>query len=128
MKLRVGFIGIGAMGLSHVKSIHEGCSPQAEAVAICSNNESNIQKALAVAPKARAFKDEASLIDSDLDAVFISTPNFTHARLALQVLRAGKHLFLEKPIGITPAEARQLVEAADKTDRVVMIGHEFRYS
>jgi len=128
MKLRVGFIGIGAMGISHVKSIHEGCSREAEAVAICSSNEANIQKALAVAPKARVFKDEAALIDSDLDAVFISSPNFTHTRLALEVLGAGKHLFLEKPIGITPDEGRQLLEAVDKTDRVVMIGHEFRYS
>jgi predicted dehydrogenase len=128
MKIRVGFIGAGAMGLSHVKSIHEGCGGQAEAVAICSNNETNIQKALAVAPGARIFKDEAALIESELDAVFISTPNFTHARLALAVLRAGKHLFLEKPVGISRDEARQVVEAVDKTDRVVMIGHQFRYS
>src|SRR5258708_11263250 len=120
MKIRVGFIGVGAMGISHVKSIHAGCSRQAEAVAICSNNEINIQKALAIAPSAQVFKDESALIQSNLDAVFISTPNFTHCRLALEVLRAGKHLFLEKPIGITRDEARQVVEAADKTDRVVM--------
>src|SRR6476661_1387573 len=111
MKLRVGFIGIGAMGISHVKSIHDGCGRQAEAMAVCSNNEANIQKALAIAPKARVFKDETALIESDLDAVFISTPNFTHTRLALEVLRAGKHLFLEKPVGITRDEGRQLVEA-----------------
>src|SRR5437763_13322390 len=69
MKIRVGFIGVGAMGLSHVKSIHEGCGRQAEAVAICSNNEANIQKALAIAPDARIFREEAALIQSDLDAV-----------------------------------------------------------
>jgi len=128
MTLRVGFIGIGAMGLSHVRSIHEGCGRQACAAAICAQSEQNIQKALAIAPSAKVCKEDSALIQSDLDAVFISTPNFTHLRLALEVLRAGKHLFLEKPVGITREECRQLLEAADKTDRVVMIGHELRYS
>ncbi len=63
-----------------------------------------------------------------MDAVAISTPNFTHVPLALESLRAGKHVFLEKPCGITQDECAQLLDAAAKTDRVVMIGHELRYS
>jgi predicted dehydrogenase len=128
MKLKVGFIGVGAMGFSHLKAIHESCSDRAEAVALCSNSDANIKRALAVASKAGVFQEEDELIQSDLDAIFVSTPNFTHAPLALKILRAGKHLFLEKPVGITREQCRQLVEAADKTDRVVMIGHELRYS
>jgi predicted dehydrogenase len=128
MKLRIGFIGIGAMGLSHVKSFHEGCAQQAETVAICSNNESNIAKALAIAPKARVYKNEAELIRSDLDVVVVSTPNFTHVPLALETLKAGKHLFLEKAVGVTAEECGKLLAAADKSDRVLMIGHELRYS
>jgi predicted dehydrogenase len=128
MKLRVGFIGVGAMGLSHVKSIHEGCASRAEAVAIFAQNEANIQKALAVAPHATVFANEMALIQSDLDAVFVSTPNFTHAKLASDILGAGKHLLLEKPVGITPDECRQVLVAAEESDRVLMIGHELRYS
>ena len=86
MKLKIGFIGLGAMGLSHIKSMHLGCAQHAEAVAICGRNEANIKKALEVAPKASVFKDENALINSDLDAIFIATPNFLHVPQALQAL------------------------------------------
>lgn len=116
------------MGLSHVKSFHEGCGQQAEAVAICSSNEINIAKALAIAPKAGVYKSSEEVIHSDLDAVVVSTPNFTHVPLALETLRAGKHLFLEKAVGVNKEECGELLAMADKTDRVLMIGHELRYS
>ncbi|HEY6169426.1 MAG TPA: Gfo/Idh/MocA family oxidoreductase [Verrucomicrobiae bacterium] len=128
MKLRLGFLGIGAMGLSHVNQFHVKNAARAECVAICSRNEANIKKALAVAPNAKVFRDERALIHSDLDAVVISTPNSTHAALALETFKVGKHLFLEKPIGITPDECRAVLAAAEASDRLVMIGHELRYS
>jgi predicted dehydrogenase len=128
MKLRIGFIGVGSMGLSHVKSIHERCAQHAEVVAICSNSETNVQKALAIAPKIKVFHNEKELINSELDAIFVSTPNFTHVPLALEILKAGKHLFLEKAVGINREECMKLLAVADKTDRALMIGHELRYS
>jgi myo-inositol 2-dehydrogenase / D-chiro-inositol 1-dehydrogenase len=128
MKLRIGFIGIGAMGLSHVKAMHLDNGRLCEAVAICGTNPEHIKRALEIAPKALAFQKPKDLIESDLDAVFVSTPNFTHAALALDILRAGKHLFLEKPIGINRTEAEKLSRASEKSDRVVMVGHELRYS
>ena len=128
MKLRIGFIGLGAMGASHVNSIHKLCSDRAEVSAVCANNEANLKKALDIAPSAKVFKNDRELIHTDLDAVFVSTPNFTHVPLALETLRAGKHLFLEKPCGITRQECEQLAQAAASSDRIVMIGHEFRYS
>jgi len=126
--LRFGFIGLGAMGLTHVNTTTELCRGQAEVAAVCSNNADHIQQALGLAPKAKVFKEASALIASPLDAVFVSTPNFTHVPLALQVLKARRHLFLEKPCGITAEECWQLADAADTTDRVVMIGHELRYS
>jgi predicted dehydrogenase len=128
MRLRFGFLGIGAMGLSHVNQFHVKNNARAECVAICSRNDANVAKALAVAPNAKVFRDEHELIQSDLDAVVISTPNSTHAALALAALKAGKHLFLEKPIGITPEECRAILAAAEASNRVVMVGHELRYS
>jgi predicted dehydrogenase len=126
--LRVGFIGVGAMGLSHVRSIHKGCAKYAQAVAVCARNEANIAKVWEIAPRARVYTDPDALVNSDLDAVFISTPNFLHVPQALRALKAGKHVFLEKPVGINAAECNRLLKAAEKTDRVLMIGHELRYS
>jgi predicted dehydrogenase len=127
-KLRIGFIGLGAMGLSHVQSIRKLCHDRAEVTALCAMNEANLKNAVAEAPGARVFRKKAELIQSPLDAIFVSTPNFTHVNLAEAVLSAGKHLFLEKPCGITPEECYRLLELAERSDRVVMIGHELRYS
>src|SRR5438270_9167919 len=94
MKLRIGFIGLGAMGLSHVKSIQRLCGDKAEVAALCDSNTANLKNALEAAPAAKIFKKCEDLIASPLDAIFVSTPNFTHAMLALDILAAGKHLFL----------------------------------
>ncbi len=128
MKLRIGFIGLGAMGLSHVKAIDRLCGDEAEIIALCGTTEANLQAALDVAPKAKTFKDSTPLIQSDLDAIFVSTPNFTHAKLAEEILDAGKHLFLEKPCGINRAECLHVLDIASRSDRVLMLGHELRYS
>lgn len=128
MKIRTGFIGIGAMGLSHLKAMHLDNGRNAEAVAICGSNPDHIKRALEIAPKAQVFQNVEELIHSDLDAIFVSTPNFTHVPLALEVLRSGRHLFLEKPLGITRGEAKKLLRAVERTDRIVMVGQALRYS
>ena len=127
-KIRMGFIGVGAMGYSHLEIFHQQCSKQTEAVAFCATNTERIQRAQKIAPEAVLHKNESSLIKSDLDAVIISSPNFTHVPFALEAIKAGKHVFLEKPVGITPAECRTLLRASQKSNRILMIGHELRYS
>ncbi len=128
MKLRFGFLGLGAMGFSHANSFARLCNDRVEITAVCSSNEANIKKVRDIAPNVAVCKTEAELIQLPLDAIVVSTPNFTHVRLALEILKNGKHLFLEKPCGITRNECRQLLEASTKTDRILMIGHELRYS
>lgn len=128
MKLRIGFIGLGAMGLSHLKAVHRLCGDKAEIKALCGATDANFEAAAEVAPKATRFKQSSELIQSDLDAIFVSTPNFTHAKLVEEILNAGKHLFLEKPCGITREECMRVLELANQSDRIVMVGHELRYS
>ncbi|SVE59527.1 uncharacterized protein METZ01_LOCUS512381, partial [marine metagenome] len=123
-KIRMGFIGVGSMGFSHLQLFHKECRRQAEAVALCASDPGRITRAMEVAPNMHLFKREEDLIHSDLDAVVVSSPNFTHVPLALETLKAGKHLFLEKPVGITATECRKLFRATEKSDRVLMIGHE----
>ena len=106
----MGFIGLGAMGLSHVHSIRTLCSDKAEVSALCAMNEKNVEKALAEAPGAKVFKRKSDLIHSPLDAIFVSTPNFTHADLTEEILASDKHLFLEKQIGITREECYQVLD------------------
>jgi UDP-2-acetamido-3-amino-2,3-dideoxy-glucuronate N-acetyltransferase len=62
-----------------------------------------------------------------VDAVLLATPAATHHDLALRALEAGKHVFVEKPLALTAAEARALAETADRLDRVLMVGHILEY-
>lgn len=128
MKLRFGFLGLGAMGFSHVNSFAKLCGDQVEIAAVCSTNPTQIKKAQELSPKVKLFKDDSALIQSPLDAVIVSTPNFSHVRLAQEILAENKHLFLEKPCGVTEDECARLLELSEKAHRVVMIGHELRYS
>src|SRR5262245_49119297 len=126
MKLRIGFIGLGAMGVSHAHSIRRLCGDKAEVSALCAG-EASLQQALEAFPAAKRFQEARDLIQSPLDAIFVSTPNFTHAQLAEEILAAGKHLFLEKPCGITREECARVLKAANKCSTVLMLGHELRY-
>jgi myo-inositol 2-dehydrogenase/D-chiro-inositol 1-dehydrogenase len=128
MKLRIGFIGLGAMGASHVRAINRLCGDRAEVAALCGTREANLREVLAEFPAAKPFSNPGELIASPVDAIFVSTPNFTHVKLAREIIGAGKDLFMEKPCGVTRAECHELLALVQGTKQIVMIGHEFRYS
>ncbi|MDQ7053965.1 MAG: Gfo/Idh/MocA family oxidoreductase [candidate division KSB1 bacterium] len=66
--------------------------------------------------------------DREIDAMVIATPVSTHAPLAQAALRSGKHVFVEKPMASTTEEAMQLIELAERHQRVLMVGHTFEFS
>jgi polar amino acid transport system substrate-binding protein len=68
------------------------------------------------------------LQDADVDAVFITSRNQHHAVQALEALRAGKHVFVEKPMALTEAECRDLVQASDETGRHLTVGFNRRFA
>lgn len=70
---------------------------------------------------------EEILARSEIAGVAIATPAEFHARLALQALEAGKHVFVEKPLALTVEDAERLIECAAEADRVLMVGHLLRY-
>ena len=68
------------------------------------------------------------LARADIDAVIIATPDATHAPLALECLRAGKHVLVEKPLAATVEEARAMVTTARRYGRTVAVGHVERFN
>ena len=75
------------------------------------------------------LNDPDALIGADVDAVVLSTPGFTHADLTERCLRAGKHVFAEKPVMTTREGCRRMVELAEKYPKLaIVINHELRYS
>jgi predicted dehydrogenase len=80
-------------------------------------------------PDVRTTTDHRTILsDKAIDAVIITTPTGTHATIATQALRAGKHVLVEKPMCTTSAEAQSIVELAEDTGLVVMVGYVFLFN
>src|SRR5690606_8191022 len=99
-----------------------------EIVAVVSKNLENAKKVALKYHIKEALTDISSLVKrDDLDAVIISTPNQFHAPYAIAFLQNGKDVFLEKPMGMSGDEGRQIAKAADKYNQLVMVGHMWRF-
>lgn len=70
---------------------------------------------------------EAMLIDGDVDALVISTPNYLHAPQTIAALKAGVHVMVEKPMAMNAEESWQMCEAAEKSGAVLMVAHCWRF-
>ena len=121
--LRTGVIGCGAMGQNHARVYSE----IAKLVGVCDINKetaSAVGKRLGVP----FHTDHRELLKQDLDAVTIATPTFTHHGLALDVISAGKHVLLEKPMCATVAQAREVLSSAEKAGLTLAVGHIERHN
>jgi predicted dehydrogenase len=95
----------------------------------CCDGRTEVRERLAVSYPETRFTGELDdlLGDDDLDAVVLATPVPTHAELAVRVLDAGKHCFVEKPLAQSVADAERAVAAAAAADRILMVGHLLEY-
>lgn len=96
--------------------------------AICDRSPAVLEKLHAEYPHVKAYADfEEVLKDDSLTGVVIATPAGTHHGLAMNAMRAGKNVFVEKPLALSSAEAEDLAKAADALGRVLMVGHILEY-
>ena len=110
----------------HVKAVSQ--IPDAALTAVCAGSEKS-RKEAEEDTKLPAFSDyEAFLEGGGFDSVIVATPNRTHAGLALGALSAGKNVYLEKPMATSLEDAEKVVEAQERSRRVVQVGFENRYS
>jgi predicted dehydrogenase len=119
-RLAVGVIGVAGQGEHDWKNIVAG---GAEIVAWCDVDEKRTKTARETFPHAAFHTDFRRLLDQKgLDAVLVATPDHTHAAATLAALRAGLHVFCEKPLTRTVYEARLVAETAAKHKRVTQMG------
>ncbi len=124
--VRVGVVGLGYWGPNLARNFNS--LPGSELRWICDGTPDVRDRWAAAYPNARATGDLAEVLaDDDVDAVVVATPVPTHAALALQVLEAGKHCFVEKPLALTVAEAEPVVAAAQERGLTLMVGHLLEY-
>ena len=115
--IRVAVIGFNGRGAGHIKSLQE--IPGVRIVALCDVDNNVLQRGVEAQGKKNntvtAYTDYRKLVlDPEVDAVTIATPNHTHTLIAMTAMAAGKHVYVEKPVCHNIWEGRQLVNAANK--------------
>jgi predicted dehydrogenase len=122
----VGVVGLGYWGPNLARNFDR--LPGSELRWICDADEAKRTRAAEQFPSARATGEYDELLaDSELDAVVIATHVPSHAPLALRAFEAGKHVFVEKPLAYSLAEAEAVVAAAREAGRTLMVGHLLEY-
>lgn len=125
--VRIAVVGLGYWGPNLVRVLHE--LPEAIVVATCDTNVERLARVGQRYPGVRLTSSfEELLDDDDIEAVAIATPVSTHYPLVLAALEAGKHVFVEKPLAASSAEAEHLSETAAECGLTLMPGHTFLYS
>jgi predicted dehydrogenase len=124
--LRVAVAGLGYWGPNIARNF--AGMPGAELAWCCDAAESLRARVAPMFPRARFTADlDEVLADDSVDAVALATPVPTHAPLAIRVLEAGKHCFVEKPMAQSGADAESVVSAARTAGRMLMVGHLLEY-
>jgi|GEM_PF-267365 len=126
--IRTAHIGVGVRGGSLLTQTL--AQANVRVAAICDIDATTRDKALSAAARdsPRPLAEWRKVPDlTDVDAVFIATPCDLHAEMAAACLEAGKHVYLEKPLGITPEQVSRVVKAARRAKGIFQIGQQLRY-
>lgn len=125
--INIGIVGYGYWGPNLVRNFAE--TPGANVAAVAELDTAKLAVVQRRYPAVKTTTDFRALLnDPNIDAVAIATPVSTHFELALAALRAGKHVWVEKPMTETSDQARQLIDEAERRDRVLIVDHTFIYT
>jgi predicted dehydrogenase len=123
----VGHIGVGGRGTADLRAVLAQTGVKVNA--LCDLKPDRLDKAasLAASHQPKTFKDYHELLaQKDVDAVFIATPCDLHVEMVIAALKAGKHVYCEKPAGINAKSIQQLVDAVKASGKVFQIGQQMR--
>jgi predicted dehydrogenase len=124
--LTVGVVGLGYWGPNLLRGLDR--IPQVNLKYACDVDEGKHAKLASLFPDARFTGDFQELLsDESLNAVVVASPAPTHATLVEQALLAGKDVFVEKPLALSPIDAERLVKLAAEKNRIMMVGHLLQY-
>jgi len=121
--IRYGILGSGFMGRTHAEAMRHVENAELAAVA-CGSRATGLAADYGVACEASA---DALIARTDIDAVIIATPQYVHVEQALHAAQQGKHLFIEKPMTTTVADAERIIEACAARNLTLSVGYQQRY-
>ncbi|MBD3271241.1 MAG: hypothetical protein GF384_01725 [Elusimicrobia bacterium] len=126
MTITLGHIGLGYWGPNLLR-VFMGID-ECTVAAVCDLNTAQLNNVRAHNSDIQTTKNYKDLIsNTSLDAVVIATPTRDHYQIAIDALKAHKHIFVEKPLAMTTDQCRELIEQAEKNKKVLMVGHLLKY-
>lgn len=132
-KLRISFSGFGYWGKNILRNLLD--MDNVEVMAVCDSNEVNLKKATDLVTKNSQYNPKLIsttnynniISNEEIEAVVIATPPQTHVELAMKALKAGKHVFVEKPMATNYQDAIDLYNQGVLAQKQIMVGHTFIY-
>jgi predicted dehydrogenase len=123
---RLGFAGIGWIGLSRLRSVAQ--SGAARPAVLYDLDPERLRRAFEIAPAAAPATSFEALLDAELDGIVIATPNAAHEAQSLAALRRGIAVFCQKPLALNAAGARRIVDAARMSNLPLAVDFCYRYT
>lgn len=123
-KLNLGAIGIGGQGGGDLSDMFD--SGLVNVVALCDVDLDRGAASIKKHGNAKLYRDYRKLLETqkDIDAVLVATPDHVHAPASIMAMRAGRHVYVEKPLAHTIGEARAMQVVAKETGRVTQMGNQ----
>ena len=122
-KLNVAGVGVGGMGFGDIRSV---AGLGENIVALCDVDHRHAEKAFKAFPDAKVHTDFRKMLDTqkDIDAVMVATPDHNHAVVSIAAMKAGKHLFCQKPLAHSVYECRQMARVAKEMKVATQMGNQ----
>jgi len=113
--VKLGIIGVGAMGTVHAQSVIDGNIPRCQLTAVCDPKAERLSRFSAAE---HFLSVDEFLRSSETDAVLIATPHYAHTTIGIQALESGRHVLVEKPISVHKSDAERLIAAHRNSNQV----------
>ena len=127
-EIRTAFVGVGSRGKSLVREVLVQQNVRITAVCDIDGKARDEAQSLAQRDNPRSMTDYRKVLElQDVDAVVVATPCYLHAEMAAACLEAGKYVYCEKPLGITPEQVNLALRAAQRSKVFLQIGQQLRY-
>jgi predicted dehydrogenase len=126
--VKLAWIGTGVQGQNDMKQLVR--LPGVQFVAVADIYEPNLKKGVEIGgPGCQGYADYRKMLErKDIQGVGIATPLYLHSRMTIDALNAGKAVYCEKMMAYTVDEAKEMVRTAERTGRILQVGHQRRYS
>jgi len=119
-RVNVGMVGVGIRGLEQMQAV---LSVKADVAIVCDLYDGHLRRAKEIQANTATTRDYREVLDrKDIDAVCIATSDHWHAPIAIAAMRAGKDIYIEKPMTHTIPEALEMVKVSKETGRLVQVG------